>query len=395
MRPCPCCEAEVTEPLLSTRPVPVQTAVLVKSLADSLAVPRRPIVLQHCPNCGFLWNTAFEAGLVRYDSDYEGTQAHSPVFRSYLSGLARQWLGALPQTPMRVVEAGCGQGEFLAELSHLSAAELQGFDPAYRGEGQARVTIEACELPDGDASADMVVNRMTLEHVFPPLPLLAAQASWLSRMGILFTQVPNAAHMLAAKLPGDLVYEHCNYFTARSLWHLLVRAGLAPQGLSIGYGDQHLTMSSAREGQAMAIPGRIPAGIVEAFASEMTQFGPRWGSLLAAERRAGRTPWIWGSGSRAVAFAAALPDPSVVAGAIDINPVRAGTYVPGSTWCTQPPETLKAGRSLTVVAMNPIYRTEIADRLAKLNCDAKLLAVGETSLAAAAPLGPFIGPGEI
>jgi hypothetical protein len=93
---------------------------------------------------------------------------------------------------------------------------------------------------------------------------------------------------------------------------------------------------------------------------------------LAAERR---RVAIWGSGSKAVAFLTTLGGERVVEHVVDINPHRHGMYMPGSGRQIVPPERLGADPPDVVIAMNPIYRGEIAADLRRLGVAAELLAL--------------------
>ncbi len=128
----------------------------------------------------------------------------------------------------------------------------------------------------------------------------------------------------------------------------------------------------ARPGAGDA-PGLAPDDAdLAAFVEEGRLFPLRWADCIAAHRAAGREVWIWGAGSRATAFAGYLPDPDMLAGAIDVNPAREGTCVLGTGCVTRLPEALAGRRDLAVIVTNPIYVEEIAARLAEIGASAEL-----------------------
>lgn len=103
----------------------------------------------------------------------------------------------LPNQPSRVLDYGCGNGDFLARAAHLGH-QVTGieFDPAAaeltRSRGIATWTID--EL-DKDAMAeqfDHLTANHVIEHVTDPTDLLVTFASWLRPGGTLFLEVPNA-----------------------------------------------------------------------------------------------------------------------------------------------------------------------------------------------------------
>lgn len=216
------------------------------SAEESCNLPKKPLDLWHCTECGFLWNITFEPELVRYDGDYEGTQIHSPHFSRYLSNLASQWSAKFPPQTRRVLEVGCGQGEFLSALETQTTAKLIGYDPAIRDENlYENIEMHAAMLPKTNANshfAEVVLSRMTLEHVENPAAFLALKQSWLAPDGLIAIQVPNAAHTITQAALCELQYEHVNYFTPVALIALFKRLGLNLIACEVDYGEQHLSV---------------------------------------------------------------------------------------------------------------------------------------------------------
>ena len=68
---CPSCGQGASEQFYQVRSVPVHQVKLVRSRADALSCPKGDIGLRFCGGCGFIWNAAFDPGLMRYDEDYE------------------------------------------------------------------------------------------------------------------------------------------------------------------------------------------------------------------------------------------------------------------------------------------------------------------------------------
>lgn len=396
-RSCPCCGGAHGTHHFATPPMPVAAALLLRSAEAARATAQRAMSMWHCPDCGYLWNAAFEPELIRFDADYEGTQIHSPRFRAYLEGLAARWAARWPQA-RRVIEVGCGQGEFLEALSPCCPAELVGHDPAARLPQAGRAAIHAKLLPpppgDMQDCADVVLSRMTLEHIAQPLAFIEAKAGWLRDGGTLAVQVPDAEPTIRDAHVCELQYEHVGYHARRSLTALLGRAGLQPFALETDYGGQHLAAFARKPG-----PGAGPAApsprdmegaaaitpdAVARLAREMAAFGPGWDRRLRSWRDAGYRIHLWGAGSRATAFGAHLPDPGLVTSVIDINPRRSGTYVPGAGWRSDAPETLRGQKGVCIVVMNRVYVAEIAARLAELGAVGEIL-VADDGVSARGP----------
>jgi SAM-dependent methyltransferase len=354
--------------------MPVAAALLVYNAEESCNLPKKSLDLWHCATCGFLWNISFEAEHVRYDGDYEGTQIHSPHFARYLSELANRWAAKFPPETRRVLEVGCGQGEFLAALALKTDTELVGYDPAIRDENlYENVEMHAALLPGADTSshcADVVINRMTLEHIENPAAFLELNLSWLTLHGLMAVQVPNAAHTIAQAALCELQYEHVNYFTPAALVALFERLELNSIAIKIDYGEQHLSVLAHRKTSNTEQPIDLQVFDIDALQREQQSFGSRWHSRLTTAIRADQKVWLWGAGSRATAFCANLPDPNLISGAIDLNPVRQGSFVPGVNIQTYLPNYLAGQSNLCIIIMNSVYRKEIAEKLASLGSNA-------------------------
>lgn len=383
---CPCCGAPQPQPLCRTASQPVNSCVLVASRARSLEFPRRALELWACAACGFVWNAAFDAAAVVYDTDYEGTQIHSVVFREYLTDLASNWLAHCGRRVGSILEVGCGQGEFLEALSVVTGADLHGYDPAWRGVGGGRATIVADALPDVPTRrADVVVNRMTLEHIADPLPFVRRMAEWLTPGGTLITQVPDAARMIELQLACDLVHEHVNYFSGASLTALLRRAGFVETTVTREYAGQHMTAFARYEGSPESDERPLRRDDLDRFATAVADFGTTWDTRLRDFVARGRRVVVWGAGSRATALLASLPEPGLVSFAVDINPRRNGTYILGTGCPTHLPEVLRGERRLAVVVTNSIYVEEIRAELDRLDASAELVTID--------PVDRIAGPG--
>jgi hypothetical protein len=82
---------------------------------------------------------------------------------------------------------------------------------------------------------------------------------------------------------------------------------------------------------------------------------------------------LWGAGSKGVTYLNLMSEVAAVEAVIDINPRKAGWGVPGTSLVVDGPERLRAVQPRTVLAANPIYVDEIADRLDSIGVRAEVL----------------------
>lgn len=371
---CACCGSRNVTPVANTLPLPVNACSLTTSAETSAAITRRPIELVGCNDCSFLWNQSFDTTLVEYDESYEGTQIHSPHFQAYLRETAQHWLNVLGPDIRSLFEVGCGQGEFLDVLADFTPAKLIGCDPAFRSARNAKATIHPRVVLSADAQDyNVVINRMTLEHVADPDDFMRRMAACVAPNGYMVTQIPNAARMIEKSLFCDLIYEHVNYFNAFAMTRLMQRLGFASNRCELSYDDQHLTVFSCRAAGRFGADEPAVLPDLTRFKANATDFADIWHDRLTQYSMDKHPVFVWGAGSRATTFINALPDPDLIEGVIDINPRRAGTFVQGTRCLTSTPEALCGVRAAKVVIMNPIYRREISATMARLAVDAEIV----------------------
>ena len=146
----------------------------------------------------------------------------------------------LRHEPVRVLDFGCGDGQF------LRAANLFGFDcvgidfsesrqTRNRHKGAVRLYSDLDELarsPDG-SYFDAATLFQVLEHVAEPLAVLKNMYRWLKPGGILIVEVPDArgvgdVPMTMEEMSYVDPLEHINQFTPESLSFIGRQAGFEP-----------------------------------------------------------------------------------------------------------------------------------------------------------------------
>jgi len=376
------------QPFLDVGAVPVNSCLLVRTREQALAFPRGDITLGFCADCGFICNLAFEPSLTEYSGRYEETQAYSGTFNRFHEALASELVSRLAVRGKTVVEVGCGKGEFLALLCRLGGNRGIGFDPSFDANREVfgagmdvRVVREFYGEGSGRADGDLVCCKMTLEHVSEAERFARSLHSALrpGQESRLFIQVPESLRILRDCAFEDIYYEHCSYFTPGSLARLFRRSGFAIERLTVTYAGQYLTLEArlADAGAQEPLAGEEPvaevAQLVDSFAARYKEHTAAWRTRIEEAARSGPVV-LWGSGSKAVAFLHAIgASGDLVQHVVDINPHRHGYFMPGTGQRILAPADLTAVAPRTVIAMNPIYREEIAAELARHGVSATLL----------------------
>lgn len=389
---CPACGSTQTEVFYERGGVPVHSCLLVDDQEQARQFPRGDLSIGLCGDCGFIHNRSYDPARSNYSPDYEETQGYSPHFQQFLAELADRWVGRYDLSGGRVVEIGCGKAEFLVELVRHGVAEAVGIDPGVHPERIPEDVRDRVRLISGffpgempDIEADAVVCRHTLEHIGPVSEFMreVRRAIGDRTETVVLFELPDTLRVLREAAFWDVYYEHCSYFTLGSLGRLFRRTGFEVLDLSMAYDDQYLLIEARPAPSSADLAPHPLEEDVSVVAESVASFQAAEATLLrawsdeieAVAARGGRTA-IWGSGSKGVAFLAALGSQSdAVACAVDINPFKHGKFMAGTAHPIVAPTHLREYRPELVVAMNPVYVGEIQRDLDELDVSATLKAL--------------------
>ncbi|REK19797.1 MAG: methyltransferase domain-containing protein [Actinobacteria bacterium] len=369
------------------RGVPVNSCLLVGDETEAIRFPTGELSMAFCRTCGFIQNDSFDEKMTEYSDRYEETQAFSKRFVEFARGVATDWVDRHDLRGKRVIEIGCGKGEFLTYMADAGIGSGIGIDP---GVDPARIDPGYEErlswVPGwfdgsyGPLEADAIVCRHTLEHVAEVQEFLTLIREALGdRLDtVLLFELPDTMRVLEEAAFWDVYYEHCSYFSEGSLTRLFQQCGFEVLGVTLAYDDQYLLLEArpaGPSGPGQSAPDdleRLEKG-VDHFSSTYRDVVEAWQSRLSGVAAGGGRAVIWGASSKGVSFLVSAGE-NVVA-AVDINPNKHGMYMAGTGHQIVAPEELVEIAPELVVVMNPIYIEEITADLARLGVEAEVIAV--------------------
>lgn len=378
---CPVCARRVAAPFVEIEGVPVHVSMLHRTPAGARGAFRGDLRLAFCDGCAFIWNVAYDAAIVEYDADYENSLDHSPAFAGYAGALAERLVERYDLRGRRVVEVGCGQGDFLRRLCAAGDNRGIGYDPSYVGpDGDERVTIHRelfSEATVGDARPDFVCCRHVLEHVERPLDFVRSLRRTLDAGTPVYFEVPNGEYQLENGVVWDMIYAHHSTFTAPSLRALFERGGFEVVDGGTSFGEQYLWIE-ARPADAVgagAAPEEVErvAAAVDAFAAGYEDYVGDWRRRVEALASSGARVVLWGAGAKGVSLVNALDHRAGIGRVVDVNPRKHGSFLPGSGTPVVAPEELSDYGPDVVVLANGIYHDEVRSILAGLGQDADIV----------------------
>jgi hypothetical protein len=357
--------------------------VLLTERQTALDFPKGDLHLAVCERCGFIQNDSFDPDLVDYTAPYEESQANSATFLRFVDEELADLGERYNLTDRRLVEIGCGKGEWLARACRSLGMSGLGIDPAFVPGRTKASDAELFEIrreffdEQSQITGDLVACRHTLEHVSNPREFL----TWLLDAadggvpGIAYIEVPDTKRVLAEAAFWDVYYEHSAYFTAISLRNLVGAVGGSELRLAHGFGEQYLLLE-ARLGDLPPASPQDPSSVAElarTFGLRAKHEAEAW--LRAIDSVGADRVALWAATSKTVAFLSAVD--RQVAAAVDINPAKHGSYLPGSGVAVHNPEVLRDIDPALVIVMNPNYRDEIKAHVRRLGLESEVVALGD------------------
>lgn len=357
---------EDADHFVSRNEVPILQNVSFENRKEARNIKRGKINLSCCRKCGFIFNSAFKD--IIYTQTYENDQSYSHMFAKHVENLAvkvSKVINSLKGT-VKIVEIGCGQGNFLKILSAQLSPDVEyqaiGFDPAYRSKDDdfsEHLNFVSDYFSKKYIAQDkfdnlIIIARHVIEHISNMHNFFSDfMGSSICESRYLFLETPDFDWILENTSFEDIVYEHCSFFNSNSIKYLLER-----------YGCEFFHIEKVFHGQYMWIEAKFQAGkrnqqILE-YQKKEAKFIDKWKTILANAHKKGSKLLIWGAGAKGVAFANLLdPNCLYIDAVVDINPKKAGRFLPGSGHRIISPEECVKSNPDQIIIMNRNYYEEI------------------------------------
>jgi SAM-dependent methyltransferase len=387
---CASCGMKEMSTFYEVQHVPVNSCVLLADEQTALDFPKGNIALGFCRNCGFISNVAFDPSKVDYSSVYEDQQCFSSTFNMFSQNLANRLISKHGLHGKKILEIGCGKGDFLALLCTLGHNYGVGIDPAYvKGRIQSEALERLAFIQDyysekySYCHGDFICCRHTLEHVSNTADFVSiVRRSIGDRLDttVLF-ELPDVTRVLTELAFWDIYYEHCSYFSLGSLERLFRHCSFEVTDLYKGFDDQYLLIEAKPVNQPsgkvhpLEETSQQEAEHVEYFADHCDEKLRWWRDRLWQACAEKKRVVIWGSGSKCVAFMTTLGVKDEIDYVVDINPYRHGKFIPGAGKKIMAPEFLKSYQPDLTIVMNPAYCSEIKQKLDEMDVETEILPV--------------------
>jgi hypothetical protein len=369
---CPSCFSSQINTFYIQPKIPVINNIIYKSKKEALSALKADVVLAECTNCAFIFNKVFCESLLNYNSKYNNSRIDSPYYNCYVDSFIELLTSKLDLKNKKLLEIGCGQGEFLVELCKRLRVKGFGFDPAYQGK---KYVVNVSFIADYFSSkykniaADVCIMRCLLEHIEIPVSFLRMIINNVifSNDSIFIIEVPDFQWIIKEGSYWDITYEHCNYFIKRSLHVLFSNLNMDVIEIIPTFGGQYLTIiaSYKRKHKHLSPIKNNNKSAVQFIKAVKVKKNKIKNMLVKMDG----SFVIWGAGGKGVIFLNTLPKATQlrVPFIIDINKDKENTYCPGTGHIIRQPSILNTIKVNNILIMNSNYYNEIRDLLKSFN----------------------------
>lgn len=385
---CPVCGSNNTDIFLVRKNVPVHQNFLFFERNDAIDIFRGNLELCVCSDCEFIFNKAFDPKLLNYGELYENTQDNSLFFNSYIEREIEYLVNELGIKDRKVIEVGCGKGNFLRKFIQASNGNGYGFDPSYIGEesildGKVKYIKAFYDERYSDIKTDIIICRHVIEHISNPIEFLKNIGKSIvnSSHALIFFETPNVNWILENRVIYDFFYEHCSYFNNESLIKAFEVAGFEVSRLKSEFNDQYNWITATiNQDKAGLIKQNLTQNNQSLFKDKTnsytkaeTKITKVWKERLKILNELGMVA-IWGAGAKGVTFVNLIdPFNKLIDCVIDINPNKQGKYVAGTGHPIVGLSEIPIRKIKTAIIMNPNYRKEIEVLLLRENVSINLV----------------------
>lgn len=378
---CPACGHHVSFAFFDGGLQPLATIAWPATEEEARGMQRLPLSFVRCVECGHVFNKDFDYTRVPYSDKPNLMFNRAPIWNEHLKAVRDLMLGNLPAKAV-VVEVGCGEGHVLRALAEANpSGRYLGFDPngnvdTASGKIEVHKTLFDPAIHLEMYRPHMIASRHVLEHLMNPLGFLqrlAFAAEWLRHEVRLFIEVPCIDRVFTTGRVADFYYEHNSHFTTNSFTRMIKACATAVEHIGHGYDGEVIYAIAVIGGRDVA---RSIAREAEAFTASALRARETITGQLEQLHASGHSVAIWGGTGKGAAFinhygADAKRFPIV----IDSDPLKVGTFVPGTGQRIQDPAVLLQHRAQVVIIPTQWRAGDIVSEMSRRNirCETVLI----------------------
>lgn len=315
--------------------------------------------LVQCRECGLV---QFDTTPVAYYRDVIRAGGGTKTMVELRRGQYAEFIERFDLKGKRIVEVGCGQGEFLQVLGEFDVVSvgLEHSAALVQKAADKGLTVHQGFVEDADscipgAPYDAFVQFNFLEHQPHPNDMLRGIWANLTEGGVGLVTVPSFEYILRYDGFYELIRDHLAYYDEQTLRFLFEKNGFEVVRCQTVNRDTLAVMVQKR--RAVSVPK-----FTESYAALKEQFGKYLGdrkSISTGEKRRGGVA-VWGASHQAFTLLATLGIGGQIEYIIDSAPFKQNRYAPASHVPIVAPDHWFEQPVGSIIIVAPGYTDEIA-----------------------------------
>jgi len=326
--------------------------------------------LHQCSSCGLV---QFDCEPVPYYKDVIRSGGFTTTMVELRKRQYRHFIDTCNLEGKKLIEAGCGQGEFLSVLTgfpvtacgieHRESLVLLGKEKGlnvwrqFAGEGQVLAS------PDGSMSGpyDGFLSFNYLEHQPDPVGMLRCIAENLTDEGVGLITVPSLEYILKYDGYYELIRDHIAYYTFDTLRFTADQAGFEVIEEEMVNRDT-LSVIVRKKKNSKTGAGRIRSDRldVSGLVQSRVIIGDELKRLVSELESEGKSLGIWGASHQGFTLASTTVIGDFARYIIDSAPFKQGRYAPASHLPIVAPDHFLKNPVDAILIVAPGYTEEIA-----------------------------------
>jgi len=307
--------------------------------------------LFQCTGCGLV---QLDAPPVPYWRDVIRAAGISAEMRQFRLKQFGDWLAEHQLMGRKVLEVGCGQGEYLTVLGH-AGADAYGIE--HKPESvqvclSRGLKVEQLFLDDQSSNAqhgpfDAFVILNFLEHIPQAHMTLRAISAQLNDGAVGLVEVPNLDMIIEGRLFAEFIPDHLYYFTRKSLINLLEANGFDTLACEPVWNNYVLSATVRK---------RVPVDLSALHTSQLAlkHSFHTFLSQFEAQRVA-----IWGAGHQSLALLSLMDIALHIRFVVDSAPFKQGRFTPVTHIPIVAPEALDSDGVQAIIVLAASYSNEV------------------------------------
>jgi len=309
-----------------------------------------------CSKCGLVQHSADP---VSYYKDVIRAVAVSNEMADFRLNQLNDWVSLNQLQDKKILEVGCGKGEYLNLLRKAGANHIRGMEHAYQSVDEALQNgnhvyqgyLDDGFKPPSDFTFDAFAIFSFLEHWPDPNHSLSILHSFLTEDACGLIEVPNFELIQSRGLYSEFTTDHIFYFDKKSFTFLLEKNGFEVMSMTPIWYD-YILSAQVRRRSPLDIHHFLD--IQEKVTRQLSGYINKFREKSVA---------IWGAGHQALAVLARTKVAVDLKYIVDSAPFKQGKYTPVTHLLVTSPETLLIDPPEAVVVMAAGYSSEVVRSL--------------------------------